>query len=341
MILNRLRKPVAIIASALLVATGFIALSVAPKAEAANASQFDPGNIISDSVFYDFGTMTVAEIQRFLSSKVPACNDADGGPKCIKDFVMDTPAIAGEDGRCESLPAAQNQTAAQIIYTVSRACKINPRVLIVTLQKEQGLIQAGNPTQRMYDFALGMSCPDTPAGCSKSAAGFFYQLYKGAGQLQWYGDPRGSFTYLRVGTKITRKYQAANVEASQGISCGSKTFELKSNATAALYYYTPYTPNDAAMRNLYGTGDKCSAYGNRNFWRFYTDWFGSTLGGGFLLKSATSGNYLIIDNKKYLIDDVDSVAAFKPLGPLGTVSQDYLDSFVDSGTVSRIVKSSA
>jgi LysM repeat protein len=341
MILNRLTKLVAIISSALLVATGFIALSAQPKAEAANAAQFDPGNIISDSVFYDFGTMTVAEIQRFLNSKVPACNDADGGPKCIKDFVMDTPAIQGEDGRCESLPAAQNQTAAQIIYTVSRACKINPRVLIVTLQKEQGLIQAGNPTQRMYDFALGMSCPDTAAGCSKSAAGFFYQLYKGAGQLQWYGDPRGSFTYLRVGTMISRKYQAANVEYSQGVSCGSRTFELKSNATAALYYYTPYTPNEAAMKNLYGSGDRCSAYGNRNFWRFYTDWFGSTLGGGFLLKSATSGNYFIIEDKKYLIEDVETVVAFKPLGPLGTVSQDYLDSFTDAGPMSRVVKSPA
>jgi len=341
MTLSRLKKLLAITSSALLVAAGFVALSSAPKVEAAIASQFDPGNIISDSVFYDFGTMTVAEIQRFLVSKAPACNDADGGPKCMKDFVMDTPAITGEDGRCESLPAAQNQTAAQIIHTVSRACKINPRVLIVTLQKEQGLVQAGNPTQRMYDFALGMSCPDTAAGCSKSAAGFFFQLYKGAGQLQWYGDPRGSFTYLRVGTKISRKYQAANVESSRGISCGSKTFELKSNATAALYYYTPYTPNEAAMKNLYGTGDKCSAYGNRNFWRFYTDWFGSTLGGGFLLKSATSGNYLIIEDKKYLLEDPDAVAALKPLGPLGTVSQEYLDSFIDSGSMGRIVKSPA
>ena len=341
MIANRLSRLVAIVVSALLVATGFVALSAAPRAEAANAAQFDPGNIISDSVFYDFGTMTVAEIQRFLNSKVPACNDADGGPKCIRDFVMDTPEIVGEDGRCESLPAAQNQTAAQIIYTVAHACKINPRVLIVTLQKEQGLIQATNPTQRMYDYALGMACPDSAAGCSKSAAGFFYQLYKGAGQLQWYGDPRGSFTYLRVGTNITRRYQAANVEASQGLSCGSKTFELKSNATAALYYYTPYTPNDAALKNLYGTGDACSAYGNRNFWRFYTDWFGSTLGGGFLLKSATSGTYFIIDNKKYLIDDVETVAAFKPLGPLGTVSQEYLDSFIDSGSMSRVVKTAA
>lgn len=340
MIAHRSFKPIAILVSALLVATGFVALAAAPKAHAANAAQFDPGNIISDSVFYDFGTMTAVDIQRFLNSKLPTCNDNDGGPKCIRDFVTDTPAMTGESGRCESLPAMQNQTAAQIIYTVANACKINPRVLIVTLQKEQGLIQGANPTKRMYDFAMGMNCPDT-ADCARSSAGFFYQMYKGAGQLQWYGDPRGSFTYLRVGTNITRRHQAANVEASRGIDCGSKTFMLKSQATASLYYYTPYVPNEAAMRNLYGTGDACSAYGNRNFWRFYTDWFGNTIGGGFLLKSSDSGTYFIIDNNKYLIDDPDTVAALKPLGPLGTISQAYLDSFKDAGSMNRVVKSTA
>ena len=141
MIAIRVFKPVAILVSALLIATGLVALSAAPKAEAANAAQFDPGNIISDSVFYDFGTMDVNEIQRFLNSKLPTCNDNDGGPKCIRDFISDTPAMTGESGRCESLPAQQNQTAAQIIFTIANACKINPRVLIVTLQKEQGLIQ--------------------------------------------------------------------------------------------------------------------------------------------------------------------------------------------------------
>src|SRR5690606_3156716 len=26
-----------------------------------------------------------------------------------------------------------------------------------------------------------------------------------------------------------------------------------------------------------GTGNSCSSYGNRNFWRIFTDWFGSTM----------------------------------------------------------------
>jgi LysM repeat protein len=333
-IVNRFSRPVAILVTALLIAIGFVGLSATKPAQAADASKFDPGLIISDSVFYDFGTMTAVEIQRFLNSKLPVCNDNDGGPKCIKDYVADTPAVEGEDGWCDSVPAAQNQTAAQIIHTVAVACKINPRVLLVTLQKEQGLITLDNPTDNKYNKALGYKCPDT-GPCDPKVGTFFWQLYRGAGQLQWYGDPRGSFTYLSVGSTKQISYQANSP------ACGKKSVTIKSQATAALYYYTPYTPNEAAMANLYGTGDSCSAYGNRNFWRYFTDWFGDPIGGGFLLKSAQSQTFLIIEGKKFAVDNTDTVAAMKPLGPVGTVSQAYLDSFVDSGAVGRLVKSPA
>ena len=51
---------------------------------------------------------------------------------------------------------------------------------------------------------------------------------------------------------------------------------IQNQATAGLYNYTPYRPNQAALDAGYGTGDSCSAYGNRNFWLYFTDWFGST-----------------------------------------------------------------
>lgn len=334
------KKLIGAISAALLAFIGVSAIDIPKSASAADASRFDPGLIISDAAFYDSGSMSVAQIQRFLESKLPAvCNDNDGGPKCIKNFVMDTPAVTGEDGRCASLPAKSAQTAAQIIYDVSIACNISPKTLIVTLQKEQGLIQASNPTSRMYNFALGMNCPDTPSGCAASSAGFFWQLYKGAGQLQWYGDARGSFTYLKVGTTITRRYQAANVEASIGRDCGARSFPLKSQATAALYYYTPYTPNQAALNNLYSTGDACSAYGNRNFWRFYTDWFGDPVAGSFLIKAATGYTYLVSENLKYPIYDTALISELTPLGKVGTVSQSYLDTFTTSITLNRLFKS--
>jgi LysM repeat protein len=334
LISSGLKKLIGFAATLLLAFIGVTALdSTAPSASAADASRFDPGLIISDSVFYDFGTMKVADIQRFLESKVPTCKAKAGAPTCLKNYVEDILEKPGEDGKCLPMAAKPAQTAAQIIYEVSKACSINPKVLLVVLQKEQGLIQSVNPTPYMYKAAMGFGCPDSdPAICGKVHSGLFNQLYKAAGQLQWYGDPRGSFTYLKVG-------RSANIRLSPDASCGTKPVMIKSIATTALYYYTPYTPNDAAMKNLYGSGDKCSAYGNRNFWRFYTDWFGSTIGGGFLLKSASSGTYVIVDNNKYLVTDPDLLAAISPLGPIGTISQDYLNSFTDAGVLSRVVKS--
>jgi LysM repeat protein len=329
-----LNNLIGLAASLLLAFIGVTALDVsAPSASAADASRFDPGLIISDSVFYDFGTMKVSDIQRFLESKVPTCKAKAGDPTCLRNYVDDELDKPGEDGKCLPMTAKPAQTAAQIIFDIAHACSINPKVLLVVLQKEQGLIQSVNPTPYMYKAAMGFGCPDSdPAICGKVHSGLFNQLYKAAGQLQWYGDPRGSFTYMKVG-------RTSNVRYSPNASCGTKPVLIKSIATTALYYYTPYTPNDAAMKNLYGSGDSCSAYGNRNFWRFYTDWFGSTIGGGFLLKSATSGTYLIVDNNKYLVTDPDLLAAISPLGPIGTISQDYLDTFIDSGALSRVVKS--
>src|SRR5690606_12807423 len=59
-------------------------------------------------------------------------------------------------------------------------------------------------------------------------------------------------------------------------ACGRGPVYVENIATAALYYYTPYQPNAAALRAGFGEGDGCSSYGNRNFYNYFTDWFGST-----------------------------------------------------------------
>ena len=335
--IKAIRRAISTAVALLLVVIGLTAIAPSESSIAAqNSKMFDPGLIISDSVFFDFGTMTVADIQRFLDSKVAICNANDGGPTCLRYYKQDTQAKAAEDGRCTALPAKKAQTSAQIIYDIANACGINPRALIVLPQKEQGLVQASNPTSYMYRAATGYGCPDSkPEICGKGSVitGLFNQLHRAAGQLQWYGDPRGSFTYLKPGKTVSVLY-------NPNTTCGKKSFLLKNQATANLYYYTPYTPNASALKNLYGSGDSCSAYGNRNFWRFYSDWFGSPIGGGFLLKSATSETYLIVDSQKYLIDEPGLVDSFAPLGPLGTISDAYLESFETAGIVTRLVKSS-
>ncbi len=307
-----------------------------PAVAAPPGSAFDPGLIISDSVFYDFGTMTIPQIQAFLDSKVADCRATNPAIDCLKNVKVDipeTPATGpGEVGPCKAIAAKAGASAAEVIYAISNACGINPKVFIVTLQKEQALVTSTKPTDYMYRAAMGFGCPDSDPGiCGKVFTGLFNQLYKAARQFRWYGNPAGSFTYWKPGRTVSMRF---NPKAS----CGSKSFELKSQATANLYYYTPYTPNDAALKNLYGTGDSCSAYGNRNFWRFFHDWFGSPIGGSYLLKSSTSETFLIVDNLRYRVWDSRLAAAIRPLGPEGVISQAYLESFENKGDLYQLVR---
>jgi len=54
---------------------------------------------------------------------------------------------------------------------------------------------------------------------------------------------------------------------------------IRNLATASLYVYTPYQPNPASLAAYPGDGDACSSYGNRNFFRMFQTYFGSTGGG--------------------------------------------------------------
>lgn len=231
---------------------------------------FTAGFIISDANMFDSSAMTTESIQAFLQARNPYCQDAADGTPCLSRYrltthTMDTPF-------CDPYVGAQNETAAAVIAKSARACGINPKVLIVMLQKEQGLVTASgsalqsyDPHLGRYDKALGYACPDF-AACSPTYRGFANQLYHAASQLIAYGERPLSFRY-RAGT-------TASIAYHPNASCGSSPVYLENRATAALYNYTPYQPNAAALANMNGSGDSCSAYGNRNFWRLYKDWFG-------------------------------------------------------------------
>ena len=112
-------------------------------AEAAVASDFDPGMIISDAKFFDGGAMTSAAIQSFLSSRVPSCR---AGYTCLKDYRQDTWTRSGEAGRCAGYQGAAGESAAVIIQKVGAACGVSQMALIVLLEKEQSLITDTWPT---------------------------------------------------------------------------------------------------------------------------------------------------------------------------------------------------
>lgn len=233
-----------------------------PKAEALVGSDFYPGYIITDARFYDSASMSAPEIQRFLDSKVASC-PGQNGQTCLRYARFDTFDRA-PSSRCGAYSGAFGEYAATVIAKVAQACGINPQVLLVMLQKEQGLITATSPTERQYRVAMGYGCPDT-APCDAQYYGFYNQVYKAAWQLRQYGVNPNSWRY-RIGNVAVQYHPNA--------ACGSSVVSIVNQATASLYNYTPYQPNPAALANLGGVGDGCSSYGNRNFWVHFSNWFG-------------------------------------------------------------------
>lgn len=262
-ILKRVVAGVAVVVTALALV---VATPAVEEAEALSGSDFYPGYIITDARFYDGAAMSQVEIQRFLDARVPNCVGANG-LTCLRYAQFDTFDRA-PSSRCGAYPGATGEFAATVIAKVAQICGINPQVLLVMLQKEQGLITATSPTERQYRVAMGYACPDT-APCDAQFFGFFNQVYKAAWQLRQYGVNPSSWRY-RIGNVAIQFHPNA--------ACGSTVVNIANAATAALYNYTPYQPNAAALANLGGTGDSCSSYGNRNFWVHFSNWFGPPTG---------------------------------------------------------------
>lgn len=263
--ITRRTRVLAALASFVLLLTG--ALVSAGPASAVSASDFNPGFIISDAVFYDSGAMNEGQIQAFVDSKGSRCSPAAGNI-CLKSYRESTNTIPG-DSYCTAYQGAASESVAQIIAKVAAACKINPQVLLVTLQKEQGLVTstAGKPLAT-YQRALGFGCPDNVGGwCDPAYSGFFVQMQRAARQFQIYKARATSYSYV-AGRTNTILYHP-------NTACGTTQVYIQNQATAGLYNYTPYVPNTAALAAGYGSGDSCSSYGNRNFFLYFSDWFGT------------------------------------------------------------------
>ncbi|MEN9739768.1 MAG: hypothetical protein RLZ72_34 [Actinomycetota bacterium] len=323
-------------------------------AQTLRGADFNAGNIISDEEFFATGAMSETEIQTFLNQKVGTCTNT----RCLKIYHMDTVTVSlperhsvTGDRFCTDYVGAPAESAARIIYKVQQACGISAKVILVTLQKEQGLVTSDSPSAKALTRAQGYACPDggyngVPGTCNPAYEGFFKQVLYGARQFKRYTDPAlfggrkvGKTACLRFNpsstmrsipfTRTSRAGAIATVttasahgllncqpitvsgsdtasfngtdftvgdvidathitytttgsgtiadRADDGViktnACGYRKATIANQATRALYIYTPYAPNDAALANIWGTGDSCSAYGNRNFWRQYRMWF--------------------------------------------------------------------
>ncbi len=236
---------------------------VAVPANAATNTPFDPGLIISDDSFFNYQSMTAADIQRFLEAR--SCHPKDDS-LCPSEYRTDSRSIAAQGaGHCSAFAGRRDERASSIIERVSVACGINPRVMLVLLQKEQSLLTV--PSASGYAKATGYACPDT-AQCDAKYLGFFNQVYRAAWQFREYTLHPLEWRY-RIGDVA--------IQYHPNVACGASGVHIRNQATANLYNYTPYQPNAETVAHPTGPAGACSTFGNLNFSRIFDHWFGSPL----------------------------------------------------------------
>ena len=278
---------------------GVISLINNNLSNAVKATDFNAGRIIDDEIFYNKDAMNAQQIQDFLNKQIGSCDtwgtqratDWGRGDITRAQFAkqawgIDPPFVClnnyheNPDTKETSYEKgggafAGGISAAQIIYDASQKYGINPQVLLVMLKKESSgpLTNDTWPLKNQYRYAMGYACPDSganfSAACEGSKGGFYNQMTLAAWQFKYYKENYQNGQYGKT-------LGWNNIQYSPNPACGTKRVNIENVATLSLYIYTPYTPNDAALTNYPGTSS-CGAYGNRNFFMFFNEWFGSTI----------------------------------------------------------------
>ncbi len=212
----------------LFVATGFGLF-------AHNTLAFDPNFVISDEELLDPFALDLNQIQAFL-----------------------------ERGYLGSYKAPDHQghirSAAEIIWRAAIEHGINPKVLLVLLQKEQSLVEDEDPTQKQLDWATGYAICDWCSMNDQTLTrwqGFGKQVNSAAIQFV-----EGYMTDI-----ATVGVAAGRYGPGVPVTIDGQRVVPANAATAALYAYTPHL------------------HGNQNFVAIWDRWFGREYPSGTLIQA--------------------------------------------------------
>lgn len=179
------------------------------------AAEFNPNYIISDNDMIDNGSLTLAQIQKFLENK--------GG-------YLSTYRTYDQNNNAK--------LASQIIYDAANYYGISSKVLLTILQKEQSLITDPDPSQDQLDWATGYGVCDS---CSKDDPsiqqykGFYNQVNWAAKRNRQYIEEAGRWNFVVGGTYII----------------DSVTVTMENQATVNLYTYTPHLHGNEVFWTLW------------------------------------------------------------------------------------------
>ena len=236
---------------------------------AADTSAFRPGNIITDAVFYDAGAMNAAQVQAFLTQQGRNCTPASGGPACLKSYRHDD----ADPGRGRLLPGPLHRRHERDRRGDHRQGRRrlrdqpagHPRHAPegdqpghaggadrAPLRPGDGLRLRGQQNGGAAPYYPGLFKPDLLRGQAVQA------VRRQPGQLR----PRPGIVN--------------NVRFHPNTACGSRRSDREQGDRGPVQLHALPAQRRPALAAGYGIGNSCSAYGNRNFWLYFTDWFGST-----------------------------------------------------------------
>lgn len=274
----------------------FVAYLPVPNAKAS----FQKSNLIADSIMDNKNSMTAASIDAFLNKFPHSC-------------------ISSKGGFAAKMPTGYNPTngftygayvsAGNVIYAAAQAYDINPRMLIVTLEKEQSLVTGRYDfsgycmaSNHKYASAMGYGCPDSggtysynglslyrrngveikkvASTCvnSSTKAGFTQQVIRGAWLLK-FGQQRSKGN---VSWAIIRGSWNNSDDPDTYYSGPMTRGTLKRCSSCSAVFYDGYQTIDS-QSVLMGTGGTAALYwytphfhGNQLFVNLYEQYFGPT-----------------------------------------------------------------
>lgn len=259
-----------------------LVLSFFPFSKTLAVTEFNPAFIISDAELQDCNSLSSTDIQKFL--------DARGS--YLRNYQTED-----EVGTIK--------TAAEIIYDAAKNYQINPKYILVTLQKEQSLITDDSPTEKQLNGATGYGINESCGWQCPTYlrnTGFGKQVAASAGLMRWY--------YSNSDKSYIKKKDTPTTIDSQEIVPGSW-------ATAFLYTYTPHIS------------------ANKNFWRIWGTWFSQVYPNGSLLKIASSTDVWLVQNgQKRRFKNTSALITRADPKMVVTVPESELSNYTDGPEIS-------
>ncbi len=190
------------------------------------ARTFNPNNIITDQELLNKDSLSKTAIQTFLAKE---------------NSVL---------ARFSQIVDGSTLKASEMIGEIGQKHGINPKFLLATLEKEQGLIHKSQATEKALDWATGYGCYQ--GNCKEKYRGFYNQVEATAETQQIYWEKVDQLAFRAGETTTTFDGYLVTPE---------------NKATANLYIYTPYVgyAPDLGITSLYG--------GNKLFWRIWQRYF--------------------------------------------------------------------